>query len=66
MNSIRSDKPGIEGTARAAASSSPDVKPLRLPVPVPLLYQLSRPLATLEDVESLAAQLDSARARGCL
>jgi hypothetical protein len=66
MNSIRSDKPGIEGKAPAAESGGPDVKALRLPVPVPLLFQLSRPLATMEDVESLAAQLDSARARGCL
>jgi hypothetical protein len=66
MNSIRSDKPGIEAKARASGSGGPDVKPLRLPVPVPLLFQLSRPLATMEDVDSLTAQLDSARARGCL
>jgi hypothetical protein len=38
---------------------------LRLPVPVPLLLQLCRPLNTLDDVESLAAQLRCARARGC-
>ena len=38
---------------------------LRLPVPVPLLLQLCRPLNNLDDVESLAAQLRCARARGC-
>ena len=38
---------------------------LRLPVPVPLLLQLCRPLHTMDDVESLAAHLDCARARGC-
>jgi hypothetical protein len=38
---------------------------LRLPVPVPLLMQLTRPIATMDDVESLAAQLKCARARGC-
>jgi hypothetical protein len=37
----------------------------RLPVPVPLLLQLCRPLNTLDDVQALAAQLASARARGC-
>ena len=38
---------------------------LRLPLPVPLLLQLCRPLHTMDDVESLAAHLDCARARGC-
>ena len=38
---------------------------LRLPVPVPLLMQLYRPLNTIDDVEALAAQLRCARARGC-
>ncbi len=38
---------------------------LRLPVPVPLLMQLTRPLESMDDVESLAAQLNCARARGC-
>jgi hypothetical protein len=38
---------------------------VRLPLPVPLLFQLCRPLHTMDDVESLAAQLDCARARGC-
>jgi hypothetical protein len=38
---------------------------VRLPLPVPLLFQLCRPLQTMDDVESLAAQLDCARARGC-
>lgn len=42
-----------------------EAAPLRLPVPVPLLLQLSRPLNTLDDVQALAAQLASARARGC-
>jgi hypothetical protein len=37
----------------------------RLPMPVPLLLQLCRPLNTMDDVESLAAQLNCARARGC-
>jgi hypothetical protein len=46
------------GCARAQAA-------MRLPMPVPLLLQLYRPLTTLDDVESLAAQLDCARARGC-
>jgi len=36
----------------------------RLPLPVPLLMQLMRPLNTMEDVQALAAQLASARARG--
>ena len=48
------NRPGVDG--RAA---------LRLPMPVPLLIQLYRPLNTLDDVESLAAQLRSAQARGC-
>ena len=37
----------------------------RLPLPVPLLLQLLHPLRTMEDVQALAAQLASARARGC-
>jgi len=37
----------------------------RLALPVPLLLQLCRPLNTLDDVQALAAQLASARARGC-
>ncbi len=38
---------------------------LRLPLPVPLLMQLYRPLHTMQDVDALAAQLGSARSRGC-
>ena len=37
----------------------------RLPMPVPLLFQLLRPINSEADVDSLAAHLDCARARGC-
>ncbi len=56
--------PGVQpedaehGIARAQGA-------VRLPLPVPLLFQLCRPLQTMDDVESLAAHLDCARARGC-
>jgi hypothetical protein len=52
--------------AHSERPNASEPKAVRLPVPVPLLYQLMRPIATMEDVESLAAQLDSARSRGCL
>ena len=35
------------------------------PMPVPLLMQLTKPLNTLEAIDSLAAHLNCARARGC-
>lgn len=50
---------------RAEPEGAPRQAALRLPVPVPLLMQLLRPLNTMEDVQALAAQLASARARGC-
>jgi hypothetical protein len=34
-------------------------------LPVPLLAQLARPIASLEDVDSLMVELHEARARGC-
>jgi hypothetical protein len=52
----RADKPSPEAAG---------AERVRLPMPVPLLMQLTRPLNTLDDVESLAAQLECARARGC-
>lgn len=34
-------------------------------LPVPLLAQLARPIASLDDVDSLMVELHEARARGC-
>ena len=58
-----------EPKSSSHAGARPDIDgaqgATRLPMPVPLLFQLLRPLETMDDVESLAAQLDCARARGC-
>lgn len=53
------------GTDAASRTSRGECRAVTLPVPVPLLLQLKRPLKTMLDVESLSAQLGSARARGC-
>lgn len=50
---------------RDAAQSGAHPHARRLPMPVPLLFQLLRPINSEDDVDSLAAHLDCARARGC-
>ena len=50
---------------RDAAQSAANPEARRLPMPVPLLFQLLRPINSEHDVDSLAAHLDCARARGC-
>jgi hypothetical protein len=62
--SSKEDRPGAKPDAAGADAPGADAA-RRLPVPVPLLLQLCRPLNTLDDVQALAAQLASARARGC-
>lgn len=36
-----------------------------VPLPVPLLAQLARPITSLDDVQSLMLELHGAKARGC-
>lgn len=36
-----------------------------VPLPVPLLAQLARPITSLDDVQLLIVELHGARARGC-
>jgi hypothetical protein len=50
---------------RNGAQSGAHPEARRLPMPVPLLFQLLRPINSEDDVDSLAAHLDCARARGC-
>ncbi|MES2999842.1 MAG: hypothetical protein V4787_04065 [Pseudomonadota bacterium] len=53
------------GSQRDGTQSGANAQAMRLPMPVPLLFQLLRPINSEHDVDSLAAHLDCARARGC-
>ena len=61
-SNVRTATPTLSQETRGIARAQEAV---RLPMPVPLLLQQFRPLQSEDDVASLAAQLDSARSRGC-